>query len=65
MKRTCEKCKANEEYGCGLNFKRESITKLTKNGMSFIYYKPLVECPKPITIKEYIKLAMTQLRGSG
>jgi hypothetical protein len=53
MKRTCNGCKAFEaiqENKCGLGFKIEKIY----YKQIVVECKPLEECPKPKTIREYI-----------
>lgn len=55
MKRTCNGCKALDaiqENKCGLLYKTEKI--YFKN--IIVECKPLEECPKPKTIKEYFNI---------
>ena len=58
MKRTCNNCRANSSY-CDLGYKRESITKYYDN-LPLTTYKPLEKCPKPTTIKEYVRLFLNR-----
>ena len=56
MHRSCNGCVANADtsqhtHECPLDYSR----KFTGNGV-FAYYKPLEECPKPTTRKEYNRL---------
>ncbi|MFJ7183816.1 hypothetical protein [Lysinibacillus xylanilyticus] len=57
MKRTCNACKALSEdsfYGfrCSLGFPIEIVS--YKNVI--ISAKPKIQCPKPLTLKEYYKI---------
>lgn len=56
MKKTCYGCKALDGHMCNLNFRNEII---------YVNYsakdvKPLEECPKPKTIKDFIKHSSNQ-----
>lgn len=57
IKRTCNACKAlNEDsfYGfiCSLGYPIDNVSYENL----IISAKPKIECPKPLTLKEYIKL---------
>lgn len=59
MNKTCKDCKAllknpfDFGYSCGLNHSIEVTKEI--DGIP-IYYRPLEDCEKPKTIKEYVKL---------
>ena len=53
MKRTCNKCiadKSSDDKYCSLRYRRKLI-KIAK-GVD-VFSSPSVECPKPLTWKEY------------
>lgn len=69
MKKKCDNCKALEENNgqCYLGYKnkhiaeRKTVVYLTPQSRreafeTFTYYKPLEECPKPITLKLFARL---------
>ena len=58
MKNTCEKCKAMGVYPitCDLGYK----IKVKIIDFIEVSAKPLEECPKPLTNKQYIKLYNTK-----
>ena len=57
MKKTCNGCYAFEQAinKCSLNYKLASGDRVW--GI-VVNYKPLEDCPKPKTIKEYYKLTI-------
>lgn len=59
MKKSCLDCKAfNESFNCcQIGYKTESYKILGEP----IGVKPIEECPKPKTIKEYIRLCGNKL----
>ena len=60
MKKTCNNCKALENFGCSLGYKVEKKTKFI-NDWPIVVCVPKGECPKPKTIKEYIGLYNNKL----
>ena len=58
MKRTCNKCKALNIYGkCDLGYK----TKVSKYHQNIsVTFSPTEECPKPKTIKEFVRLSLSR-----
>jgi len=56
MKRTCNGCKALEEFGCSLGYETIEKSKSFKGFPTIYIRKPLEECPKPKTIREYMNI---------
>ena len=55
MKKTCIGCKACGEAfdGCWLGYETESVARYKEFKNYFFNKRPLEECPKPKTIKEF------------
>jgi hypothetical protein len=68
MKRTCDKCRALNSWrrfgvDCNLGFKIKSFYKNDMHKKFLFYsYKPLEECPKPLTINNYMELKITKIQ---